>query len=121
MDAELAPAAPGAAGLEAAPTNAQVMADFVATCAALFLAAEQGANPAVQTYWDALHYVSTSLSVGYANIFPVTQAGKAIGAFVQMVGPALSSKALDAPPAVQPAVDPVVEKLDAILAELRRR
>jgi hypothetical protein len=43
-------------------------------------------------------YVSTSLSVGYANIFPVTQAGKAIGALVQMVGPALSAKALDGEP-----------------------
>jgi hypothetical protein len=101
-----------------APTNAQVMADFVTTCAALFLAAEQGENPSIVTYWDALHYISTSLSVGYANIFPVTQMGKAIGAVVQMVGPALSSKALDAPPSSEP--DPVVEKLDAILQELKR-
>jgi voltage-gated potassium channel len=52
-------------------------------------------NPSVKTYWDALHYVSTSLSVGYANIFPVTQAGKAIGAVVQMLGPALSARALE--------------------------
>jgi len=52
----------------------------------------------VKTYWDALHYVSTSLSVGYANIFPVTPAGKAIGAVVQMLGPALSSRALDRDP-----------------------
>ena len=49
----------------------------------------------MQTYWDALHYVSTSLSVGYANIYPVTQTGRLIGAVVQMLGPALSSKALD--------------------------
>ena len=105
-------------------TNAQVMADFVATAAALFLAAEQGHNPSVQTYWDALHYVSTSLSVGYANIFPVTQWGKAIGAVVQMVGPALSSKALDAPPAAPEAAhsDPaMLQRLDAILEELRRQ
>ena len=79
-------------------TRAQELADFVSTAAALFLCAEEGHNPSVRTYWDALHYVSTSLSVGYANIFPVTQAGKAIGALVQMVGPALSAKALDGEP-----------------------
>lgn len=76
---------------------AEELAQFVASMAVLFLAAEEGHNPAVQTYWDAFHYISTSLSVGYANIFPVTQAGKAIGALVMMVGPALSSKALDKP------------------------
>jgi hypothetical protein len=76
-------------------TRAEELADFVSAAAVLFLCAEEGHNPSVRTYWDALHYVSTSLSVGYANIFPVTQAGKAIGALVQMVGPALSAKALD--------------------------
>ena len=76
-------------------TRAEELTQFVCTAAALFYVAEEGHNPAVRTYFDALHYVSTSLSVGYANIFPVTQAGKAIGAVVQMVGPALSSKALD--------------------------
>ena len=107
------------AALPAAPSNAQQMADFVATAAALFLLAEEGHNPSVQTYWDALHYVSTSLSVGYANIFPVTQMGKAIGAVVQMVGPALSSKALEQPASTEP--DPVLARLDTILEELRRR
>ncbi|HUJ25415.1 MAG TPA: ion channel [Myxococcales bacterium] len=76
-------------------TRAEELADFVCAAAALFYCAEEGHNPSVRTFWDALHYISTSLSVGYANIFPVTQAGKAIGAVVQMVGPALSSKALD--------------------------
>jgi hypothetical protein len=109
-----------APALAPAPSNAQVMADFVTTCAALFLLAEEKDNPSVKTYWDALHYISTSLSVGYANIFPVTQVGKAIGAVVQMVGPALSSKALDAPPG-EPADAQMVARLDAILEELRRR
>ena len=102
-----------------APSNAEQMAEFVATAAALFLLAEEGHNPAVVTYWDALHYISTSLSVGYANIFPVTQAGKAIGAVVQMVGPALSARALEAPATTEK--EGVAEKLDAILEELRRR
>jgi len=79
-------------------TRTEELTDFVCTAAALFLCAEEGHNPSVKTYWDALHYVSTSLSVGYANIFPVTQAGKAIGAVVQMLGPALSARALDREP-----------------------
>ena len=76
-------------------TRTEELTDFVCSAAALFLWAEEGHNPAVQTYWDALHYVSTSLSVGYANIYPVTQAGRLIGAVVQMLGPALSAKALE--------------------------
>jgi len=75
-------------------TRIEELTDFVCSAAVLFLCAEEGHNPSVRTYWDALHYVSTSLSVGYANIFPVTQAGRAIGAVVQMVGPALSARAL---------------------------
>ena len=98
-------------------TRAQELADFVSAAAVLFLCAEEGHNPSVRTYWDALHYVSTSLSVGYANIFPVTQMGKAIGAVVQMVGPALSAKALEEQRGAER--DAVADKLDAILAELR--
>src|SRR3954452_22590139 len=75
-------------------TRAEELGDFVSAAAGLFCA-EEGHNPSVRTYVDAVHYISTSLSVGYANIFPVTQAGKAIGALGQMVGPALSAKALD--------------------------
>src|SRR3954449_3020835 len=63
--------------------------------AGLFYWAEAGANPMVRSYWDGLHYISTALSVGYANIFPVTALGKAIGAVVMTIGPALSARALD--------------------------
>ena len=120
-------AAPEGAGeaLSEAPPNAQVLTEFVTTCAALFLLAEEGHNPAVTTYVDAVHYIATSLSVGYANIFPVTQMGKAIGALVMMVGPALSAKALEESRGAAPeaaASDPeVVARLDAILTELRRQ
>src|SRR4051794_3569227 len=92
-------------------TRSEELSQFVCAAAALFLAAEEGSNPAVRTYWDALHYVSTSLSVGYANIFPTTQAGKLIGAVVQMVGPALTARALD-----REAPD----RTEEVLAELRK-
>lgn len=92
---------------------------LVTWSAALLLWAEEGENPGVNNYWDALHYIATSLSVGYANIFPVTPLGKTIGAVVQMIGPALSARALEG---LKPSPDEnheVVDKLDAILQELR--
>jgi hypothetical protein len=79
----------------------------------------------VRSYWDALHYVSTALSVGYANIFPVTPFGKVIGAVVMTVGPAMSARALDSSPRATTEPDGgtalLAAKLDAILAELRRQ
>ncbi len=92
--ADLAVAAPAGLAPPVA-TPAEELAALVSWGAAAFYWAEVGANPRVQSYWDALHYVATSLSVGYANIFPVTEMGKAIGALVMMVGPALSARALD--------------------------
>ncbi len=92
--------------------------------AAAFYWAEAGANPSVRTYWDALHYIATSLSVGYANIFPVTALGKVIGAVVMSVGPALSARVLDqpGPPASsENGTALLAAKLDAILVELRRQ
>ncbi len=68
------------------------------------------------------------MSVGYANIFPVTALGKAIGAVVMTVGPALSARVLDGAGEAEGGRRPVgagtavfAEKLDAILAELRRQ
>lgn len=92
----------------------------------LFYMAEKDENPKVKTYWDALVYISTCLSVGYADIFARTKAGQAIATAVMTVGPAMAAKALDPPGAqaqdeqslvVQKAI---VEKLDAILAELKK-
>jgi len=91
-------------------TRTEELTDFVCSAAALFLCAEEGHNPSVRTWWDALHYISTSLSVGYANIYPVTQTGKLIGAVVQMVGPALTSRALE---------QDHPDRTDALLTELR--
>src|SRR5215831_16295214 len=121
-DGALAAAVPAATPVVATP--AEELSLLVGWGAAVFYWAEAGANPMVRTYWDALHYIATSLSVGYANIFPVTALGKAIGAVVMTVGPALSARALDrGPAATTPDDDGVAllaEKLDAILAELRR-
>src|SRR6516162_8846562 len=136
METVMASGTPAAGGTSAAAPPAPVASPQVATPseelgllvswgAAAFYWAEAGANPMVRSYWDALHYVATALSVGYANIFPVTALGKAIGALVMTVGPALSARALDQGRASDAGTADgtalLAEKLDAILAELRRQ
>src|SRR5215831_16496307 len=121
-DGALAAAVPAATPVVATP--AEELSLLVGWGAAVFYWAEAGANPMVRSYWDALHYIATSLSVGYANVFPVTALGKAVGAVVMMVGPALSARALDQGQGPRPADDGtalISAKLDAILAELRNR
>lgn len=90
----------------------------------LFYKAERGQNPKVKSFYDALVYVSTNLSVGYCDIFAVTPRGKAIGSALMTYGPAMAAKIFD-PPAPGAGADPatlasqaVVERLDRILATL---
>jgi voltage-gated potassium channel len=106
----------------------------------LFYVAEKGHNPKVTSYWDALVFISTCLSVGYADIFARTPAGKAIASAVMTFGPAMSGALLDAPaasagpeagesgenskripspPELLQMQTAIVDKLDAILGELR--
>jgi len=94
----------------------------------LFYIAEKDENPKVNTYWDALLYISTCLSVGYADIFARTKPGQAIATAIMTVGPAMAAKALD-PTAAQVAAqdaqslaiqESIAAKLDAILAELKK-
>lgn len=115
------------------PANA-ILLTALGSAAAFYLA-ERGRNPKVTSFYDALIYTATNLSVGYSDIFAKTPAGKAIGALLMTYGPALATRALDppGPSAVTPgspvhsntvndaAVDRIVESLDAILAELRAR
>ncbi len=70
---------------------------FLTAASAAFYAAEKGINPKVKTYIDAFYYISTCASVGYANIYAATQTGRAIAAFVMIVGPALAARSLDRP------------------------
>jgi voltage-gated potassium channel len=94
----------------------------------LFWLAEKDENPKCTTYWEALVYVSTCLSVGYADIFARTASGRAIATALMTVGPAMAAKALD-PPQEAPTQDDatlavqkaIVDKLDAILTELRKK
>jgi len=92
----------------------------------LFYLAEVNRNHKVKTFWDALYYITTCASVGYADVFAATSAGKAISAVVFTFGPALTSQVFDRAPAATPdapATDSsaVLERLDAILAEMRKQ
>ena len=96
----------------------------------LFYLAEKDDNPKVKTPWDALVYVSTCLSVGYADIFARTPAGKAIATAIMTVGPALAAKALDPAadelpedlgPKALAVQEAMVTKLDAILGVLEKQ
>ncbi|MBI4512410.1 MAG: two pore domain potassium channel family protein [Deltaproteobacteria bacterium] len=93
----------------------------VGVATALFYWAEAGRNEKVRSIWDAFHYVTTSLSVGYATVFPVTPLGKLIGGLVMTLGPALSSRALDEPrECADEGQSALLAKLDEVISELRR-
>ena len=70
---------------------------FLAAASLAFYAAERHANPKIETYVDAFYYISTCASVGYADIFAVTQQGRAIASLVMMVGPAMTGQLLQRP------------------------
>jgi hypothetical protein len=95
--------------------------------AVLFYQAERGVNPKVNTIYDALEYCSSSLSVGYTNIFPKTPIGKLVATMLMTYGPALSGAILDGPRSARrdPANDPTQQKilatLEQILTELRAK
>jgi hypothetical protein len=101
------------------------LAGFLLGTSAAFYLAERNVNPKVRTYVDALYYISTCLSVGYADLFAQTQTGRAIATLVMTVGPSLTGELLDPPHKAASASsvnqELMIERLDAILEELRKR
>ena len=97
--------------------------------AAVYYVAERGRSSRMNTYWDALEYVSTCASVGYSNIFPETPLGKLVASALFLVGPTLTGQALqpaksattsDSPHSISHETAELAGKLDAILLELKR-
>jgi hypothetical protein len=103
----------------------ETLAGFLLSTSAAFYLAERNVNPKVKTYVDALYYISTCLSVGYADIFAQTQTGRAVATLVMTIGPSLASNSLERPgnalPASVQGQEIIVERLDAILEELRKK
>jgi hypothetical protein len=71
--------------------------EFLTVASLAFYAAEKDENPKIKTYIDAFYYISTCASVGYADIFAVTQTGRAVASLVMIVGPALAARSLERP------------------------
>jgi hypothetical protein len=99
--------------------------------AAAFYAAEREHNPKVNSFYDALVYVATSISVGYSDIFAQTSAGKAIGATIMTYGPALATRVFDVPHEARERAEEserseaslrdIADKLERILVELQNQ
>jgi hypothetical protein len=90
----------------------------------LFYKAEHGHNEKVKSFYDALVYVSTNMSVGYSDIFAKTPGGKAVGTFLMTFGPAMTGGLMDEPNREQKEDEDaraVVDRLDRILAALQAR
>lgn len=78
-----------------AKAPARNAAIVVMASAVLFLHFEKGQNPRVNDITDALLYTSTCLNVGYADVHPVTKAGKLLGTVLMTYGPALATRTMD--------------------------
>jgi hypothetical protein len=70
---------------------------FLTASSIAFYAAEKDVNPRIKTFVDAFYYIATCASVGYADIFALTQSGRAIASLVMILGPALTNSILDVP------------------------
>ena len=71
--------------------------EFLSAAALTFYTAEKNSNPKIRTYVDAFYYIATCASVGYADVFAVTQTGRTIASLVMIVGPALTNRLLERP------------------------
>lgn len=91
----------------------------------LFYKAEKGHNPKVNSFYDALVYVSTNLSVGYSDIFAKTPMGKTLGSLLMTAGPSMATRFMDEPRTEGPSSEEtnraIVERLDKILEALEKR
>ncbi|MCA1710017.1 MAG: potassium channel family protein [Actinobacteria bacterium] len=97
----------------------------VVGAAGLGLAAEEGGGGSIDSFGDALWWaVTTVTTVGYGDMFPVTPAGRGVGAFLMVAGIALFG-VLTANVAAffieeSQDTDPIVERLDELLHRLEQ-
>lgn len=89
----------------------------------LFYASERQGNEKVGDMWDALEYCTSSLNVGYTDVYPQTPLGKAVGSALMLFGPSLVTRMTDPLEARRPnpAQEEMLATLREILAELKKR
>ncbi|WP_437605509.1 hypothetical protein WMF20_30940 [Sorangium sp. So ce834] len=95
------------------------LAVMLVGCSTLFYQAEHGENPRCASFLDAVLFISTCVSGGYADRLAQTAAGKAIASFAMTMGPALAASALGAPQGADDQGRAIIERLDGILEALR--
>ncbi len=98
---------------------------FVGLTSLLFFLSERGRNPKVNTIIDATLYCSTCLNVGYADIHPVTQAGKLLGTLLMTFGPGLVSRTMEGSksaesPDLQPEILASLQRIVDLLEKQER-
>lgn len=93
----------------------------VTVAAWAFYRAENGHNPKVRSFQDALVYVATNLSVGYCDVLAVTPKGKLIGSLLMVYGPAMAAKIFDPPSTGANERSEIVDRLDRILRAIEAR
>jgi hypothetical protein len=90
----------------------------------LFYLAERHHNEHVNDMFDAMEYCTSSLSVGYTDVYPQTPLGKVIGSLLMTVGPSLVTnllpQAIETPPPNDTQQE-MLATLKAILAKLEER
>lgn len=92
---------------------------IMGAAAYVFYLAERSVNPKVKTIFDALEYCSSSLSVGYTNIYPQTPIGKSVATLLMTFGPAMSGAILDGTKKPDPTQERILVLLEQILAQLQ--
>lgn len=96
---------------------------FTLSASMAFYLTERDTNPQIKTFVDAFYYISTCLTVGYADVYPMTQRGRLIAAVVMIIGPALANNALDPPGREKPASargqEATIGRLETILEALQ--
>ena len=64
----------------------------VTSFAGLIYYIESGINPKIETFLDALWWsYSTTTTIGYGDVVPITDTGKIIGIFLMLIGVAIFS------------------------------
>ena len=94
---------------------------MVGLAAVAFYLSERGKNKNVNDVFDALEYCTSSLSVGYTDVYPQSPIGKVIGSTLMTVGPSLVTNFLRQKVEPDPKQEEILATLKEILHELKSR
>lgn len=94
---------------------------MLGVAAVAFYLSERGRNKNVGDVFDALEYCTSSLSVGYTDVYPQSPVGKLIGSTLMTIGPSLVTNFLRQKVEADPMQQEILATLKQILQELQSR